>query len=210
MPPEKHLPWLRCLAILRCLQSAPNDRATIMAAVQEDLGATAYPDPASDKGRRAFEEDIRRLRQWGVEIPDARKENRYTLISYGEFNPVGLGETALDALAFLLETFGPDAPNRAPVQHLLQAVADWLPANQRASLAVRRQRLQLDLRQRDGATLDPRVEQLVDRAVQRGRLLRVASGLVRSCPKTDQPARGGGDLIKCKKWWRNQKGRESG
>jgi predicted DNA-binding transcriptional regulator YafY len=153
-----------------------------MAAVQQDLGMAAYPEPANDQARRVFEEDIKRLRQCGVNIPDARKENIYSLVSYGEFSPVALGGTELDALAFLLETFGPAAPNSEQVQQLLRSVTDWLPGDQAASLTARRQRLHLDLRQRDDALIDPKIEQTIDRALRKGRLLRFA---YRSPSRTD-------------------------
>jgi predicted DNA-binding transcriptional regulator YafY len=151
--------------------------------LQAELGPDAYPG-ATDAAelRRMFEEDIRRLRQWGVEIPDARKTKVYTLASYGEFSPVALDEIALDALAFLLETFGPGAPNSERVQQLLRSVTDWLPSHQAASLTARRQRLRLDLRQRDDAVIDPTIEQTIDRSLREGRLLRFA---YRSPGRTD-------------------------
>lgn len=175
MKSETHLPWLRSLALLRCLQRGAADRATLTALIQAECGADAYPDATdADAVRRMFEEDIKRLRQWGVQIPDVRKTKVYTLASYGEFSPVALGEAALDALAFLLETFGPAAPNSDGVQQLLRTVVDWLPNEQAASLAARRQRLHLDLRQRDAGMIDPRIEQTIDRALREGRRLRFA------------------------------------
>jgi predicted DNA-binding transcriptional regulator YafY len=182
MNPEKHLPWLRSLALLRCLQRGAADRVTLMAAVQDALGDAAYPHGASDAGRRAFEEDIRRLREVGVDLRFERAARVYTLVSYGEFSPVALGEAELDTVAFLLETFGPAAPDGGRVQQLLGTVADWLPSEQQRSLTARRQRLQLDLRRRDDSQIDPQIEQAIDRAVREGRLFRFA---YRSPSRTD-------------------------
>jgi predicted DNA-binding transcriptional regulator YafY len=181
MSPEKHLPIQRSLTLLRRLKERSANRATLMAWVEDELGAV-YPEPTGDGARRAFEEDIRRLRDLGVDLGFERKEGVYVLSSYGEFNPVALGEAELDALAFLLETFTPGAPNHASVQQLLCTVADWLPSNQRASLDLRQQRLRLDLRRRDNAPITPQVEAAVERALRTGRLLRFA---YRSPSRTD-------------------------
>jgi hypothetical protein len=85
---------------------------------------------------------------------------------------VGLGEVALNALAFLGETFGPGTPNRVTIEELVRQVADWLPDNQRDSLAARRQRLRMDLRRRDRDQIRPAVQSAIERALSQRRLLR--------------------------------------
>ncbi len=183
---EKHLPLLRSLAILRFLQQGPADRERVIHQVRADLGAASYPAAGSNAERRYFEEDIKRLRELGVEIPDARKSKRYRVMSYGEFSPVGLGDAELAALAFLAATFGPSTPNHAAVQSLLQTVLDWLPPAQQQLLDKQRQQLQLDLRRRDDTPLDPQVEALIQRALAEKRLLRFPY-LARN--RRDEPAR---------------------
>ena len=121
-------------------------------------------------GRKRFENDLKRLRDWGVDLD--HREGEYCLISYGEFSPVALGEAELDALAFLGETFAPGAPRSEAVQALVRAVADWLPENQHDSIAMRRQRLRMDLRRRDEDVIDPAVQATIERAISQHRLLR--------------------------------------
>lgn len=183
---EKHLPLLRSLAILRILQQGPADRESVIRQVRAELGEACYPPAGSTAERRHFEEDIKRLRELGVIMPDARKSKLYRLQSYGAFSPVSLGEAELAALAFLTATFGPSTPNHAAVQSLLQTVRDWLPTAQQQQLATYRHQLQLDLRRRDDTPIDPRVEALIQRAVAEKRLLRFPY-LARN--RRDEPAR---------------------
>jgi predicted DNA-binding transcriptional regulator YafY len=115
------------------------------------------------KLRKQFENDIQRLRDWGVELE--HYDGQYHLITYGDFNPVSLPERALDDLAFLTEIFGPDAPRHDQVQKLLQTILDWLHQAQRDTVSTRRQRLQMDLRRRDTDRIHPRVQFIIDKAV---------------------------------------------
>ena len=169
--PVKNLPLQRSLSILCRLQRSPLARPDLVTHVQVELGLDVYPDQEK-ASQRVFEEDIQRLRDLGVILTYNRKEKVYQLVSYDEFNPVGLTETALNTLAFLSESFGPDAPNGDKVQQLVRLVADWLPDNQGDSIASRRQQFRLDLRHKDDGALDRRIDQAVERALQQGRLLR--------------------------------------
>jgi predicted DNA-binding transcriptional regulator YafY len=167
-----HFAFQRSLSILRCLQRGPADRSELAEFVSIDLGTDAYADVNKTAGRKQVENDLNRLRDFGVEIQ--HRDGQYHLITYGDFSPVGLNEAALDAIAFLAETFGPGAPNSEGIHRLLAPLLDWLPANQRESIPMRRQRLRLDLRRRDDDQIDPRVEAVINQAVSQRRLLRFA------------------------------------
>ena len=164
----------RSLSILRHLQRESADRISLMLHVQLDLGLDAYEDVQNKAGQRAFEGDIRRLKELGVEIVYDRADNIYRLVSYGDFSPVGLSEQRLNTLAFLSETFGSDTPEGDQVQQLIRTIADWLPTSQRESLSGRRQRLRIDLRRKDDDEIPPAVQTAIDRAITGRRLLRFA------------------------------------
>lgn len=172
MAAEKHITLQRSLSLLRYLQRERADRSTLVDFVSVELGADVYPDLASKAGQRAFEEDIKRLRDFGIKISYDRTEGLYSLGSYGDFSPVCLTEAELDTVAFLSETFAPGAPNAEGVQQLLHRLTDWLPERQRDSLSTRRQRLRIDLRRKDEDQIDFRVQRAVERAVAQRRLLR--------------------------------------
>ena len=63
-----HLPIHRSLAILCRLQRGATARAELIDHVLIELGESAYPEPESKACQRAFEQDIKRLRDWGVEL----------------------------------------------------------------------------------------------------------------------------------------------
>ena len=164
----------RSLSILRHLQREAADRFTLMELVQLDVGFDSYEEVQSKAAERAFEGDIKRLKDLGVDIAYDRKANCYRLGSYGDFCPVGLSEEMLNTLAFLSETFEPETPNGDRVQQLIRTIADWLPTSQRDSLAGRRQRLRIDLRRKDDDEVPPVVQNAIDRAINQRRLLRFA------------------------------------
>ena len=165
-----HLPLQRSLCLLRHLQDGPQDRETLASFVHIECDPNAYPDFTQKASQKGLENDLKRLREWGVETD--YYEGHYRLLSYGEFSPVGLPDRALEMLAFLSETFGPGAPHHEAIQHLLRTIIDWLPSQQRDSIPMRRQRLRLDLRRRDDDQIDPRVQNAIDRALSQHRLLR--------------------------------------
>ncbi len=165
-----HFALQRSLSILRCLQRGPADRYAVADFVAIDLGTDAYPPLDQSVGRKQVENDIKRLRDFGIDIQ--YRAGEYHLISYGDFSPVSLTESELETLAFLVETFAPGAPHSAGVQALLRHLADWLPSPQRDSIATRRQRLRLDLRRRDDDQIEPHVQTAIDRAISQHRLLR--------------------------------------
>jgi len=169
MPPE-HAPIHRCLSILRRLVRGPADRDTLIAHVCVDYDVSAYGDLTKAELKR-FENDIARLRDWGVEIV-VQAGNEYYLRGYGTFSPVALREDELDALAFLTETFAPGAPNADAVQQLVQRIADWLPDSQHDSISARRQRWRVDLRRVDTDDIQPALQEAIEQAISQRRLLR--------------------------------------
>lgn len=160
----------RCLTILRQLQRAPAVKAVLMEYVRIEVGPEAYADDPK-LADKTFARDIERLRTWGVEIV-VGAGHEYHLQSYGMFNPVGLDEEALNALAFLSETFVEGAPQSEAVQQLLRRVLDWLPATQRSAVTFNRQRLRVDLRRRDEDYIPAEVQAAVEKAYNERRRLR--------------------------------------
>jgi predicted DNA-binding transcriptional regulator YafY len=152
------------------LQQGPAELDALVAFVHTEYDADAYSDIRDKAGRKRLENDIARLRGWGVEIHYI--DGAYHLIGYGDFSLVALGEVELDSLAFLQETFTPGVPNAEAIQQLLQTILDWLPAEQRRSLTGRRQRLRVDLQRRDNDVIAPEVEEAIERALAQRRLLR--------------------------------------
>jgi predicted DNA-binding transcriptional regulator YafY len=151
------------------LQLGPADLEALVAYVHVAYDIAAYADIGEKAGRKRLENDLARLREWGVELE--YRDGAYHLLSYGSFSPVALGEEELNALAFLAESFGAEVPLAAEVQHLLRLVLDWLPARQRNSIPMRRQRYRMDLRRTDDDVIPPAVQSTIDRAISERRLL---------------------------------------
>jgi len=163
----------RAVSILRHLQRAPNSRETLMDLVSVDVGGGPYDADTLDAGRRRFEEDLSFV-QKGLAANRPRYDRGgevYEFQGFGEFRPLGLGEEELETLAFLVETFGPDAPQGDAVQALLRRVQEMLPDNQQGALFLRRNRMQMRLRRKDTDAIDPAVERAIQRALGRQVLL---------------------------------------
>ena len=88
---ERHLLLQRSLAILRHLQRDAADRITLMEFVQLDVGFDAYEDVQSKAGQRAFESDIKRLKDLGVDVVYDRAANLYRSPGLGGFCSVDRG-----------------------------------------------------------------------------------------------------------------------
>ena len=154
---------------MRRLAYSAADRDTLMTLVRADYDPAAYAESEPKTNQKTFENDLRRLREWGVDI---YFDGEYHLTSYGEFSPVALGEEEQAALAFLTEIFTQESPNGAAVQQLLRRIADWLPTEQRESLPHRRQRWRLDLGRKDEDVIDPVMQERIEQAIGQRRLLR--------------------------------------
>ena len=162
----------RSLCLLRRLALGPADRETLADYVAVVHAGTAYGDLRHKSEIKTLENDLTRLRDWGVQYEYTAGE--YRLLSYGAFDPVALSESELNTLAFLAETFAPDSVNGEAVQALIRRVADWLPEEQRDSLSGRRQRWRIDLGRRDRDVIDPEVQEKIEQAIAQHRLLRFA------------------------------------
>lgn len=167
---ERYDPLFRTLCLLRCLQLGPAGSDGLVAFVHQEYDPGAYADIGNKAGRKRLENDLTRLREWGVEIHYI--DGAYHLISYADFSPVMLGEGELDTLAFLQETFTPGVPNAEAIQRLLDTLLDWLPPTQGRSMPRRRQQLRVDLQRSDNDVIAPEVEEAIDRAIAGHRLLR--------------------------------------
>ena len=115
--------------------------------------------------KSTFKNDLRELRSLGVEIEYHRSDQEYRLVSYGDFSPVDLNPIDLHTLAFLIETFEPGTPNHDAVRQLLERISSWLPPEPRASLAMRRQHVRIDLQRRDSDHIDPQVRRQLEEAI---------------------------------------------
>ncbi len=163
-------PLQRSLSLLRRLQLGPADRDELIDFVHVDYDGSAYTDIAHKSGQKRLENDLQRLRDRGVAYEF--RDKQYHLLSFGNFNPICLTDDALNTLAFLAESFGPQTPNGEDVQDLVRVILDRLPERQRASLPTRRQRLRMDLRRVDNDTIDPTAQDAIERALNGRRLLR--------------------------------------
>lgn len=170
--PPDYAALKRSLCILHCLARGPASRAVLVDYVGAAVDDTSYGNLRDKRQKKAFENDIKRLHDLGVEYEYADKE--YRLLSYGSFSPVGLSEPELTALAFLAETFVPSSVNGETVQALVRRVADWLPESQRGSIESRRQRWRVDLGRKDDDVILPEVQEKIERAIAQHRLLQFA------------------------------------
>ncbi|MBK8048900.1 MAG: hypothetical protein IPK16_18325 [Anaerolineales bacterium] len=187
MAPER-APFKRCLLLLRRLAHGPADWNTLTDFVEGHYDGEAYAGGLTPAGKKRFDNDIKQLREWGVDIAF---DGDYHLQSYGDFDPVALGEQDLNTLAFLAETFAPGSVNANAVQQLLRRVADWLPESERLSLAARRQRWRIDLERKDDDVIDAEVQARIERAIAQHRLLRFAyrsPGQADGTPRTHRAA----------------------
>lgn len=123
----------RALSILRQVQQASDSREQLMALVSADLGNGPYDGDTPDVGRRRFEEDLGFIQgSLSAKRPRYnRKLDRYEFQGFGDFRPLGLQEDELDTLAFLAETFGPDAPHGDELPHIQTLLCHRLAYTQR-------------------------------------------------------------------------------
>ena len=130
--PPDYAPLKRSLCLLHCLARGPAGSTALADYVSVALDDSIYGDLSDERQKKALENDIKRLRDLGVEYEYAAGE--YHLLSYGSFSPVALSETELTALAFLAETFVPSSVNGEAIQALIRRIVDWLPESQRGSI----------------------------------------------------------------------------
>lgn len=170
----KHEPLLRSLSLLRGLQRGCTTREELIDFVDSDFALDVYDDIETKQGQRRFENDLKRLRELGIDYGEPRVAKEYRFRSMGEFSPLCLADSELQTMAFLAETFQPGAPNSDGVQTLLGRVIDILPERQQGEVYGQRQRLRLDLQRRDSDDIDPQVQGAIERAVSKRQLLQFA------------------------------------
>jgi predicted DNA-binding transcriptional regulator YafY len=149
--------------MLRRLQRGPASKETLIAAVREVVdepyaGATGRPL------NRRFEADKSKLRDvLGIDLVYRRGAGHYEIAGIRE-PLLDLPDRALEAIAFLQETFEPPAPNRELVQDFLTLLASYLSPARRADLDAQRTALAIAWGRQDRDALDPEV----DRALHKG------------------------------------------
>ncbi len=189
-PPQLRL-W-RSLAILRRLQLGSSTRDDLTDAVERDLIAQFGPELLGEIFANdivsQFKNDIKFLRNMlGVQIaPVDMRTNEYVLEGFGDLRPLCLSEDEVDAMAVLVDMFGPELPYAEKIQPLLRRIIEMLSADQQTTIQNRRAPMLLDLGPSDGATVAPRVQRLVAEAIGKRRELQFA---YRTAGQIDQQAR---------------------
>lgn len=167
---------VRSLSILRRLQVSSADRQALIDHVQTECGPRAYEADSERAIESLLARDIKFLREnLFINIPSVdRSNNTYEIENFGDFRPLCLTETELDALITLQQSFQPGAPHSEEIAGFLNRVANLLPAPQQKTLKTKQARLRLDLRRRDGELIAPAVQRAVDRAIRERRHLQFA------------------------------------
>lgn len=164
----------RCLALLQRLLRGPATKAELMAAVHDQVGDEAYLTNPSTRRSSAFEKDIyqRLPEHLGTEVRFDRRAGVYELVGLSGLPGFDLSDDALEALAFLEDTFQAGTPHHEKVMALRHHLHACLPEARRRELARQRVALRVDLRRLDAGVIAPVVEERVERALASRRLLR--------------------------------------
>lgn len=168
--------WLvvkQALLILQHLQAKSADKETLMASVRREV-PDAYSQ-ATAKGRSSsFERDLRNLRErLYVDIQWAPRERVYRLVDPGPLFRLSLADSAMEGLAFLLETFEPtEGEGGEVVVPFIEQVLAQLSDDQQRRLQRQNATLRMDLRRLDRGEIAPKVWEEVRYAVAHRRLLR--------------------------------------
>ena len=167
--------WLvlrRCLAIVRQLQAGQADRDALITSVRAGELHDPYDGAEDARLQRKFEKDLGRIRhKLLIRLRLDRQTSRYRLEDVGPNGLLCLPDDCLDTLAFLYNTFQPEAPEAKRVRSLLDVLVSYLPEEQLKGVQQRRTILNLELRELDERDIDPRVLGAVQRAVRERRLL---------------------------------------
>ncbi len=172
---EKHVygprssTWLkvqRCQVILCRLQRGPASRSELISIVRAVLGDSAY----GGAPEKALDRDIQRLRDT-FDLTIRSRKGIYHLLQVGALPLLDLSDEALRGMAFLYNTFKPDAPGADDVRALLDTLMSYLPEERREVVRRLRAVPQLDLQPVDGGDIDEETWKAVERAVIKGRHL---------------------------------------
>lgn len=168
--------WLvmrRCLAIVLRLQRGPASKAALLQAVYDCVGEDAYGSSEGDALSKRFDGDKRRLRQHlGIQVRYDAGARGYLLIEH-EMPLLELGDSHLQTLAFLADTFATDTPHGRQVQELVDTLISWHSADRRLRFNRLRGLLpDVDLRLRDSEPIAADVWRAVTEAHNARRQLR--------------------------------------
>jgi len=153
--------------MLRCLQRGPASKDALILAVREAI-EEPYGGASGRSLNRRFEADKRKLRDLlGIDLVYDRGADHYEIAGVRE-PLLDLPDRALEAIAFLQETFEPPAPNRELVQDFLTLLTGYLAPARRADLDAQRTALAIAWGRQDRDALDPEV----DRALRKGLIAR--------------------------------------
>lgn len=155
----------RCLAMLRRLQRGPATKEELIQAVFNALDSEVYGNATGRSLDRRFERDKRKLRDvFGLELRYHRATNTYEL--FNAWEPLlDLPDSALRAIAFLQETFTPEAPGYEMVQGLLALLVGYLSPERRGDLDKQRTDLEVLWGRRDEDEIMPMVEHSLRKAM---------------------------------------------
>lgn len=155
----------RCLAMLRRLQRGPATKEELIQAVFDALGPEVYGNTTGRPLDKRFERDKGKLRDiFGLELHYHRSTGTYKI--FNAWEPLlDLPDSALRAIAFLQETFTPDAPGYERVQNLLALLISYLSPERRGDLDKQRTALEVSWGRRDEDEIDPAVERGLRKAL---------------------------------------------
>ncbi|MFQ5856913.1 MAG: helix-turn-helix transcriptional regulator [Anaerolineae bacterium] len=156
----------RCLVILRRLQRGPTSRNELINAVKAAVGESAYGVAAE----KALERDVQQLRGT-FDLTIQSRQGEYHLVEVGTLPLLDVADEALQAMAFLYDTFKPGAPGADDVRGLLDTLVSYLPEERRKALRSVRAMPRLDLQPVDGGEIDEETWDTVERAVVKRRQL---------------------------------------
>ena len=163
---ESH--WLvtrRCLAIIRRLQRGPATARELIQAACEAEGVDAYGGAQGIALRKKFEKDRERIRRHLlVDLRFDRGTGRY-LIRDLWMPLLDLPDEDLDTIAWLAETFGPEAPRHDQVHGLIDRLRLYLAPERRAVIEQHRMAFTMDLRRRDEDEITDEVWDKLTRAL---------------------------------------------
>jgi len=164
----------RCLILLQRLLRGPATKTELIAAVRYHLGDDTYSVNPDTQRISAFEKDMRTRLQYflGANARFNRRTGCYELVEFSGLPGFDLSDEALEALIFLENTFQPGAPHYEKVQTLRNQLYACLPEERRAELVRQRVALRIDLRRLDLRPIASRVEDKVEQALVKRRLLR--------------------------------------
>lgn len=162
----------RCLIIAQRLQRGPATQEELISAVCKQLELEVYGQAKSQASIKRFHNDLQRLRdRLGIEISFDHKNGVYILASLGSLALLDLPDPALDAIAFLTETFDAQAPHHDEIRLLLDTLTGFLSDERRRDLAHQRSLLQIDLKRTDADEINPRTQEKIEQAcIERRRL----------------------------------------